>query len=610
MARYELRFRASVAKDLRGIPRPDVERILSRIEALRDDPRPRWSEKLTANEHYRIRQGSYRIVYGIEDADLVVEVIKLGHRRDVYRKRRRRSNRGPIPDTSSLQQSPMTRLMPHSDRLPHALYRAEQVRALDRAAIQDHGIPGAALMERAGAAAYRLLRRRWPAARDVTVLCGVGNNAGDGYVVARLARGDGLAVRVLQLGDPAKLQGDALAMAEAWRAAGGALEPYRGLPERTDVIVDALLGTGLERDVEGQWAQAVDAANAHPAPVLAVDIPTGLHADTGRVLGTAVRAAATISFIGLKQGLFTGAGPDRCGEVHFDALQVPAVIYSREILSARRLDWGKQGEVLGPRRRGAHKGDHGHALVVGGAPGFSGAVRLAGEGALRAGAGLVTVATHPSHAALLNVGRPELMVRGVEGPADLTPLLERATLVAIGPGLDRQEWGRGLLGAVLERDLPLVADADALSLLAGASARRDDWVLTPHPGEAARLLGCSVAEVQADRFAAARRLQERFGGVVVLKGAGTLVQGASHRPPGVCSGGNPGMATGGTGDVLTGVIAALLAQGLGLEDAAACGVCLHAAAGDAAARAGERGMLAADLIEAIRPVLNSGTPLR
>jgi NAD(P)H-hydrate epimerase len=500
----------------------------------------------------------------------------------------------------------MTRLMPHSDRLPHALYRAEQVRALDLAAIHEHGIPGAELMERAGSAAYRLLRRRWPAARDVTVLCGVGNNGGDGLVVARLARADGLAVRVLQVGDPGSLKGDALAMADVWRAAGGGLEPYRGLPERTDVIVDALLGTGLERDVEGPWAQAVDAANAHPAPVLAIDVPTGLHADTGRVLGTAVRAAATVSFIGLKQGMFTGSGPERCGAVHFDALQVPAVLYAREILSARRLDWGKQSEILGPRRRDAHKGDFGHVLVVGGAPGFSGAVRLAGEGALRAGAGLVTVATHPLHAPLTNVGRPELMARGVERAADLSPLLERATMVAVGPGLGRQDWGRGLLKAVLERDLPLVVDADALNLLADSAVHRDDWVLTPHPGEAARLLRCASAEIQADRFAAVRRLQERFGGVAVLKGAGTLIRGPSHRPTGVCSQGNPGMAAGGTGDVLTGVVAALLAQGLGIEEAAACGVCLHAAAGDAAASGGERGLLAGDLVAAIRPVLNGG----
>lgn len=504
----------------------------------------------------------------------------------------------------------MQRLMPRSDRLPHALYRAEQVRELDRTTIEDHGIPGAELMERAGAGAYRLLRERWPNARDITLLCGAGNNGGDGYVVARLARGDGLTVRVLQLGDPGRLRGDALAMADAWRASGGELEPYQRLPQRTDLVVDALLGTGLEREVEGDWARAVDAVNTHPAPVLAIDVPTGLHADTGRVLGTAVRAQATVSFIGLKQGMFTGAGPDCCGEIRFDALQVPAVVYSREILSARRLDWDKQAGLLGPRCRDAHKGDFGHVLVVGGAPGFSGAARLTGEGALRAGAGLVTIATHPQHAPYINAARPELMVRGIEDPSDLVQLLDRATVVAAGPGLGQGAWGVGLLDRVLATDLPLVLDADGLNLLAASPQRRNGWILTPHPGEAARLLDCSTGDVQSDRFTAVRRLQERFGGVVLLKGAGSLVFGPSRKPPGVCSQGNPGMAGGGSGDVLTGIVAALLAQGLTLEDAASCGVCLHAAAGDAAAAGGERGMLAGDLIQEIRPLLKPGVLTR
>jgi hydroxyethylthiazole kinase-like uncharacterized protein yjeF len=499
------------------------------------------------------------------------------------------------------------RPMPDTDRLPHALYRADQVRALDRAAIEEQGIPGAELMERAGAAAYQLLRTRWPAARFIRVLCGGGNNGGDGYVVARLAHLDGLTVEVLALADPGALRGDARAMADAYLAAGGSVRPFDALPRRTDLIVDALLGTGLDRDVQGELARAIAAANEHLAPKLAIDIPSGLDADTGRVLGVAVRAHATISFIGLKQGLFTGEGPSCCGEVCFSALGVPAVVWSREVLSARRIDWSKQSEFLTPRRRSAHKGDFGTVLVVGGAPGMAGAARLAGEAALRAGAGLVAVATHPTHAAFLGAGRPELMCHGVAEPAGLDPLLDRADVIAIGPGLGQGDWGRALYQRVLACDLPLVVDADALTLLAAEPRSSTRWVLTPHPGEAGRLLRCPTAEVQGDRFAAMRRLQAGFGGVVVLKGAGTLVYGASHRPPGVCSAGNPGMASGGMGDALTGIIAALIAQGLGLEEAAAAGVSLHAAAGDAAAvQGGERGLLASDLIAAIRPVLNGG----
>lgn len=496
-----------------------------------------------------------------------------------------------------------SRPLPNRERLPHALYTAAQVRALDQAAIAGH-CPGAELMRRAGQAAHDLLRRRWPAAQRLTVLCGPGNNGGDGYVVARLARGDGLEARVLQLGDEGHLSPEATQMREAWRQSGGICEPFRALPRDTDLIVDALLGIGLERPLTGDWAAVVQAVNAQRAPVLAIDIPSGLHADTGRVLGCAVRATATLSFIGLKQGLFTGAGPEYCGEIHFAGLGIPASLYGREILAARRLDWAKTAGQVPRRRRDAHKGDLGHVLIVGGAPGFSGAARLAGEGALRAGAGLVSVATHPAHAAMLNLGRPELMVTAVTTPADLAPLLARATAVAIGPGLGQGPWGRELLPPVLAAGKPLVLDADALNWLAQHPMRREDWVLTPHPGEAARLLGCSPAEVQADRFSATRRLRDAFGGTLVLKGAGTLVLGGGQRPPGICSQGNPGMASGGSGDVLAGMVAAFLARGLAADDAAEVAVCLHAAAGDVAARAGEQGMLASDLIAAIRPTLN------
>ena len=493
--------------------------------------------------------------------------------------------------------------MLEDNRLPYALYRAEQVRALDRCAIDRHGIPGTELMERAGAAAFAQLRARWPRAQRIAVLAGVGNNGGDGYVVARLALGQGLRVHLLQLGDHDRLHGEAAEAARAYAEAGGAAEPFAGLPPDCDLIVDALLGTGLERPVAGDWARAIDEVNASRAPVLAIDIPSGLHADTGRVLGAAVRADLTISFIALKQGLFTGRGPDHCGVIRFDALQVPAVVYSAEVAAARRLDWDKQRDLLSPRRPSANKGDFGHALVVGGAPGMAGAARLAGEAALRAGAGLVTVATHPQHAPLLNLTRPELMVRGVANPAELEQAASRASVIAVGPGLGQDDWGHALFERALTLGRPLVVDADALNLLSRAPRQREDWVLTPHPGETSRLLGCSIAEIEGDRFAAISALQQRYGGVALLKGAGTLIRGAGHRPTGVCSDGNPGMASGGMGDALTGVIAALIAQGLELEQAAAAGVCLHAAAGDRAARSGQRGMLAGDLIDALRPTL-------
>ena len=279
----------------------------------------------------------------------------------------------------------MFQALPNTEQLPHALYRAEQVRSLDRIAINDHDIPGMTLMERAGEAAFELLRKHWPHARNITVVCGAGNNGGDGFVVARLARAAGVDVQLLQLGNPEKLKGDALTAADAWRAAGGEIIPFETLPRRCDLIVDAVFGTGLEREVSGSWRTAIELINRHQAPVLAIDIPSGLNADTGVVLGVAVRARATISFIGLKQGMFTGAGPEQCGDVSFDGLGVPAVIYSQEILSARRVDWRQQSTLLTPRSRSAHKGDFGHLLLLGGDLGFSGAVRMAGEAAARSG---------------------------------------------------------------------------------------------------------------------------------------------------------------------------------------------------------------------------------
>jgi NAD(P)H-hydrate epimerase len=487
-----------------------------------------------------------------------------------------------------------------------ALYRAAQVRALDRRAIDDHGIPGYTLMQRAGAAAFAELRARWPAARRIAVACGGGNNGGDGYVVARLAREAGLDVTLLQLGDPQRLHGDTATAAAAWCAAGGAVAPFTaaGLAG-AEVIVDALLGTGLERPVAGAWAEAIEALNSAPAPVLALDLPSGLDADRGVPLGCAVQAAATVTFVGQKPGLYTGAGPDHAGAVRFAGLDLPAAVYAGVGPAARLLGDADLAALPAKRRRVSHKGDHGHVLVVGGAAGMCGAALLAAQAALRAGAGLVSLATRPAHAVALTAVRPELMCLGVDCAADLLPLLRRADVVAIGPGLGRARWGAQLLGAALDSGRPLVVDADALTLLAGEPERRDDWVLTPHPGEAARLLGTTVAAVQADRLAAVAALQAAYGGVVVLKGAGSLVADGAG-PPALCRDGNPGMAAGGFGDLLTGVIAALRAQGLDAGAAARLGVLLHARAADLAAGAGERGLLPSDCLEPLRRLVNPG----
>ncbi len=492
--------------------------------------------------------------------------------------------------------------------LPYNLFRAAQVREMDRIAIEELGIGGRALMERAGAAVFQVLQSQWPELSRVAVVCGVGNNGGDGYVVARLAREAGLQAMILQLGDVNKVQGNALEVLQALRAAGIEPRPFDAdaLPD-VEVIVDAVFGTGLDREVTGQWRAAIKAVNHSGVPVVAVDIPSGLHADTGHVLGTAVNAALTVTFVGAKQGLFTGDGPERCGAVIFDDLQIPAEALAGVRPAAFRLTYPGMSRLLEPRHRAAHKGEFGHVLVIGGDYGMAGAARLAGEAALRAGAGLVSVATRREHAPVVCAPCPELMCHGVEDPAQLQRLLSKASVVAIGPGLGQGPWAQQMLRRVLECELPLVVDADALNLLAVEPLRRGNWVLTPHPGEAGRLLNATAKDVQADRFAAVNALHQRYGGAVVLKGLGTLIFDGGG-PVDICCGGNPGMASGGMGDALTGIVASLVGQGMSMIDAARLGVCLHAQAGDHAARDGERGMIASDLIQYLRFLVNPPSP--
>jgi len=498
------------------------------------------------------------------------------------------------------------RPMPKTDRLPGALYTASQVRELDRQAIERFGIPGVELMGRAGASAFALLQERWPSARRVCVLVGTGNNGGDGFVLARLAKEAGFQVLVLQLGDREAIGGDARAHAAAWDQAGGEWRPFDAIPADTDLIVDAILGTGLKRELSGQYKAAVEAVNTNQSPVFSLDIPTGLDSDRGIILGDAVHAQATISFVALKRGMFTADAVDCCGAIHFDALGIPAAVYASQILDTRRMDWAQQATRVSPRRRSAHKGHFGHVLVVGGDHGFGGAALLAGSSAVRSGAGLVSIATRKRHVSGILAACPELMTHAVKEAAQVRSLAQAASVVVAGPGLGREKWGQHLFEQVLETQRPLVLDADALNLLAEHDGLyRDDWVLTPHPGEAARLLRTCVAEIHEDRFAAASLLQRRYGGTVVLKGAGTLVAVPGNRPAGLCSDGNPGMASGGMGDVLSGVIAAYIAQGWSPAEAAELGVCLHAAAADRAARVeGERGLLASDLLPHLRSLGN------
>lgn len=490
-----------------------------------------------------------------------------------------------------------------TDKLPSGLYTAEQVRGLDACVIEKHGVAGIQLMLRASRALYAILTSQWPACPELHVYCGKGNNAGDAYLLAALAKERGHHVRVWQV-DAAPSKGDALLARQRAQAAGVDIQPWNGEQAQAGLIVDGLLGTGLSGEVRPAFKAAIAAINSSGLPVLAVDIPSGLCADTGCVLGAAVRADVTLSFIGLKRGLFTADGNDHCGKVFFSDLQAPAEVYRELPAQTQRLDLVQALAALPPRRRTAHKGHFGHVLVVGGDSGMGGAAILAVTAAARSGAGLISCATRPEHIPALLACRPEVMALAVTTPDQLEPLLAKATVVVVGPGLGRESWGFDLLVRAMASDCAKVIDADALNLLAERHLARGggDVIITPHPGEAARLLHTSTADIHRDRYAAALALRERYQAVVVLKGAGTIV--ADAQGMWVCGEGNPGMATGGMGDVLSGVLAALLAQGLSASQAARLGVCAHARAADRAAIDGERGLLASDVVAQLRTVLN------
>ena len=489
---------------------------------------------------------------------------------------------------------------------PHSrdLHTVEQLRAIERAALGALAISGSDLMRRAASAALNCLRRHWPQARQLSILCGPGNNGGDGFLLGVLAREAGLQVELVALGDSS--HGDAALARAAWLAGGGRVQPWRPQSElpAADVQVDALYGIGLHRAPESSAARLIECIQASGKPVLALDVPSGLNADSGACPGVAIRADVTVTFLAGKRGLHTGRAADHVGTLELANLGLPDSVYAQHAPDAQLL----AAESLPPRPRYANKGNYGHVLVIGGEHGMAGAARLAAESALRGGAGLVSVATRAGHAQALLAARPELMVHAVDGPQALQPLLDRASVLALGPGLGQAAWGHALWLTALDAGKPLVLDADGLNLLAREPRRfAAPTVLTPHPGEAARLLGVRTAEVEQDRFAAARALARRYAAVVVLKGAGSLIADPDGRLD-VCPWGNPGMACGGMGDLLTGIIAALLAQGCSAWRAACLGVGLHARAGDLAAqRSGERGLLASDLLVPLR-ALGNGLP--
>ncbi|HET8538264.1 MAG TPA: NAD(P)H-hydrate dehydratase [Anaeromyxobacter sp.] len=502
------------------------------------------------------------------------------------------------------------------------LVGSAEMREIDRAAIEGFGIPSLTLMDRAGrAVAESALELAAPSGRFV-VVCGAGNNGGDGYVAARLLRAAGRDTRILALAPPEKLSADARAVREQAERAGVPIDEAGELAAVDagvgDVVVDALLGTGLARAPEGALAGAIariEAARVAGARVLAVDVPSGLSADTGRPLGACVRADRTVTFGFQKRGLVLYPGATHAGEVIVADIGIPAEAARRVPVGCELLSEVEARLLVPPRAPDAHKGDAGRLLVLAGSAGKTGAAHLALLGALRGGAGLVTLAARPDVLPFALAGRPEAMSAALDGKgplarADLSTLLALAKdvdAIAVGPGIPRGKETAELLRAFLSRaKKPAVVDADGLNALAEAPAAIAELgvplVLTPHPGEMARLCGNTIDDVQADRIGAATGRAKAWGVTVVLKGARTVVADPEG-PPAVVATGNAGLATGGTGDVLAGLCGALLAGGLPPPAAARAAAWVHGRAGDLAARRfGERGLVAGDLGEALGAV--------
>ena len=510
--------------------------------------------------------------------------------------------------------------------IPLTLYRPDAVRQIEQRGVAQKGISLYQLMIRAGEAIANQIQQSYPQTHHVLVCCGGGNNGGDGYTVARLLSDQGVRVTLWQTGDPMSLSGDAARARDAWRATGGVIDVAGSqVPDSVDLVIDALLGIGVRGAPRPETAAVIQTLNAHAAPILAVDLPSGLCPDTGWRPGVAIHADLTLTLVAIKRGLLTGQARAHVGQLCYADLGIIDEVNSTPPEASLLTHTPSSlGITLSQRSPVVHKGNCGRVTVVGGSVGMGGALCLASEAAARAGAGLVTALTAPEHLIPLMVRCPEVMTQSVAGVQQrlTTPRLEWATALVVGPGLSVESWGKArwmeVLSAQAAHHRPWVVDADALTLLADLERNEGlpSWwltstqtqaVLTPHPGEAARLLGCSTQEVERDRYAAVREISRRYASVVALKGAGTLIDDGQRTW--VCSLGNPGMASGGMGDVLSGLIGGLLAQGLSPAHACVLGVWLHSRAADLAhLHCDDRALLASDLFATLPNALRELYP--
>lgn len=485
------------------------------------------------------------------------------------------------------------------------MYCADQVRLHEKQAAKNVGKELYDLMKAAGCSVFEHCLSLYPNTHNYLVLVGSGNNAGDGYITALCALKAGKNVKVCAIEPDRRLKGDAAKAQAAFKAAGGIIHAFTNdTLNKAELVIDALLGTGVVGDIRPEFSNIINWLNQCNVPVVSVDLPSGLDANTGACLSTCIQASTTITFVGIKLGLTTGNGKQACGHLVFDELDIGDEFNELAQSDASLLKL-EQFSALSPRAVHSHKGSHGKLLCIGGNQGMSGAIRLSAEAALRSGAAMVKVYTHADSILQVSSGRPELMVisRG------LKEALAWSTCIVIGPGLGRDHWAKAIFEEVLkhaqQESKAIVLDADALYFAAERAEffPLHNCVITPHAGEAARLLNLSVEALEANRFKVAREAALRYYATCVLKGAGTIVDNQKHAW--VCSHGNPGMASAGMGDVLAGVIGALISQGLHKDMATQFAVSIHAKAGDIVAKKfGQRGIIASDMFDTIRTLIN------
>lgn len=487
--------------------------------------------------------------------------------------------------------------------LPKYAYSGNEVKKNEAIVAQKEKVSMYQLMELAGQSSFSLANKLWPKARSILIVCGRGNNAGDGFVMARIALQRGMHVYLHILTALDDYTGDARKACEKFMQAGGCTVKFNDIDlAKVDYIVDAMLGTGLIGDVRENYALVCKLINQLPQPVLSLDIPTGLDADTGQVHGCVIDADITICFIAVKQGMLTGYAKNHCGEIYLAKINIGKQ-FNHFVRSKSLINGPHFLNSLTARKPCAHKGDIGFVVHVAGNDGYPGAARLSCEAALRSGAGLVGLICHPVNHMAVCATRPEIMLLNEQ--SILSGNLGRvaqANIVVLGPGLGRDQWAQKLFRATINLDKPIIIDADGLNLLSQQPTYKEDWVLTPHVKEAARLLKCQVSDIERNRFEAVRDIANTYGGICVLKGAGTLISNGDKVVINLT--GNSGMASGGMGDVLSGIIASLSLQTDDLFMAACHAVYLHGKAGDLASQEGKVGLLASDLFPYIRTLVN------